>query len=187
MSFIVCGKKPFFIFMAITRVKKEEIISKLSKLFKKAYLLVFLGFRGLSVAKASELRRKLRSVGASYIVAKKRLARLVLAQEGIDMPLVEGETAFVCSDVSTDSALAVAKELYAFTRAHKEAALLGGVYEQRIIAAETIVKLAKIPPREVLIAQLLGVLQGSMRGLVGVLNGPQRGLVTVLKQIGDRK
>ncbi len=184
---MLSAERRFFVFMAITKSKKEEIVSKLSALFKKADLLVFLGFRGLSVAKASELRRKLRSVGASYVVAKKRLARLVLKQEGIDMPLVEGETAFVCSDKSPDSALAVAKELHAFTRAHKEAALLGGVYEQRIIAAEIIVKLAKIPPREVLIAQLLGVLQGPMRGLVGVLNGPQRGLVMALKQIGDRK
>src|SRR3989344_328396 len=71
--------------MAVTRAKKEQAVSKLSKLFKKADLVVFMKFRKLSVAKVSELRKKLREAGASYTVAKKRLARLVLKQEGVDM------------------------------------------------------------------------------------------------------
>ena len=56
-----------------TKSKKEQIVSKLSQLVKKADLVVFLKFKKLTVAKASELRRKLRGVGGSYIVAKKRL------------------------------------------------------------------------------------------------------------------
>lgn len=169
----------------ITKEKKEQIVSKLSKLVKKAELLVFLKFRGLSVAKASELRRKLRDAGASYVVAKKRLTRLVLKNEGVEMPKLEGEVAFIMSGTE---ALAVAKEVHAFSKKNKEyATIIGGVFQKSVVDANTIVRLAQIPPKEVLLAQLLGVLQGPMRGFVGVLNGNQRKLVTVLRQVADKK
>lgn len=190
--------------MAITRAKKQEIISKLSNLAKKADLLIFLGFRGLSVAKASELRRKLRKVGASYVVAKKRLAQIVLKNAGVEMPKLGGEVAFIFSGGelaagSDDSALAVAKEAHVFAKWNKEASILGGVFsakggsasggqrQPKFVDASMITRLAQIPSREVLVAQVVGVLEGPIRGLLGVLNGSQRGLVIALKQIAQRK
>lgn len=171
--------------MAITKAKKEQIVSKLSKLVKKADLVVFLKFKKLTVAKASDLRRKLRGVGASYTVAKKRLARLVLKNEGVEMPKLEGEVAFI---VSGEEPIAAAKEVQAFAKANKEeAVILGGVFEKIIVDAAAVVRLASIPPREVLIAQVLGIMQGPMRGFMGVLNGNQRKLVTALTQIADKK
>lgn len=183
--------------MAITKEKKEQIVSKLSQLVKKADLVVFLKFKKLTVAKASDLRRKLRAVGGSYTVAKKRLARLVLKNEGVEMPKLEGEVAFI---VSSEEPIAAAKEVQAFAKANKEeAVILGGVFsagggsasggqrQLRLVDAATVVRLASIPPREVLIAQVLGVMQGPMRGFMGVLNGNQRKLVTALKQIADKK
>ena len=169
----------------ITKVKKEHIVSKLSALFKKADLLVFLKFRGLSVAKASELRRKLREAGASYVVAKKRLARLVLKNEGVEMPKLDGEVAFIMSGEET---LVVAKEVYAFSKKNREhATIVGGVFQKSVVDANAITRLANIPSREVLLAQLLGVLQGPMRGFMAVLNGNQRKLVTALNHIADKK
>ena len=153
--------------------------------------MIFLRFSGLSVAKASELRRKLREAGASYMVAKKRLARLVLKEKSIDMPALEGEVAFIFSGGelaagSSDAMLAAAKAVHVFTKANKETSVLGGILEMRAVDAGVITRLAQIPPREVLLAQILGVLQGPMRGFMGVLNGPQRGLVTALKQIAEK-
>lgn len=171
--------------MAISRSKKEEIVSKLSQLFKKGELMVFLGFKKLSVAKASELRRKLRGVGASYVVAKKRLARIVLKNEGLDMPMLEGEVAFITSG---EKSLAAAKEVYAFSKKNREkTTILGGIFQKSIVDGHAITRLAQIPSREVLIAQVLSALQGPMRGLIGVLNGNQRKLVTVLQQISKKK
>ncbi len=177
--------------MAITRSKKEQTISKLSDLFAKAELMIFLGFRGLSVAKASELRRKLREAGASYMVAKKRLARLVLKEKSVDMPELEGEVAFIFSGGelaggSSDAALAAAKAVHAFAKTNKEASVLGGILEMHVVDAGVITRLAQIPPREILLAQVVGVLQGPMRGLAAVFNGNQRKLVTVLKQISEK-
>ncbi|OGZ43188.1 MAG: 50S ribosomal protein L10 [Candidatus Ryanbacteria bacterium RIFCSPHIGHO2_01_FULL_45_22] len=169
----------------ITKVKKEQIVSHLSKLFKKADLMVFVGFRKLSVAKANELRRKLREVGASYTVTKKRLARLVLKNEGVEMPKLEGEVAFI---MSGQEVLAAAKEIYAFSKKNREqSTIIGGVYQKNIVDAGAIMRLAQIPSREVLLAQLLGVLQGPMRGFMAVLNGNQRKLVLALNEIGKKK
>ena len=171
--------------MAITKSKKEHIVSKLSQLFKKADLLVFVGFRKLSVAKANELRRKLREVGASYTVAKKRLARIVLKNEGVEMPKLDGEVAFV---MSGEEPLAVAKEVYTFSRKNREeTTIIGGVFQKSVVDANAIVRLAQIPPRDVLIAQVLSVMQSPLRGFMGVLNGNQRKLVTVLKQVAEKK
>ncbi|TSC77453.1 MAG: large subunit ribosomal protein L10 [Parcubacteria group bacterium Gr01-1014_29] len=176
--------------MAITKAKKEHIVSKLSHLFKKADLMVFVGFRKLSVAKANELRRKLRGVGASYTVAKKRLARIVLKNEGVEMPRLDGEVAFITSG---EDVLVAAKEVYAFSKKNREeTTILGGVFsasggQKSILDAGSVMRLAQIPSREVLIAQLLGVLQGPIRGLLGVLSGPQRGLVVALRQIAEKK
>ena len=183
--------------MAITKSKKEQIVSKLSQLVKKADLVVFLKFKKLTVAKANELRRKLRGVGGSYTVAKKRLARIVLKDEGVEMPKLEGEVAFI---VSGDDSITTAKEVQAFAKANKEAAvILGGVFsagdgsafggqrQLKLVDAAMVARLASIPPREVLIAQVLGVIQGPFRGFMGVLNGNQRKLVTTLKQIAEKK
>ena len=169
----------------ITKGKKEQIVSKFSQLFKKAELMVFVGFQKLSVANANELRRKLREVGASYTVAKKRLARLVLKNEGVEMPKLDGEVAFI---MSGKEALMVAKEVYAFSKKNRDhSTIIGGVFQKSVVDANAIVRLAQIPSREALIAQVLGVLQGSLRGFMGVLNGNQRKLVTVLKEIAQRK
>lgn len=170
--------------MAITRAKKEEIVSKIAEFFRKTKLLIFLHFKGLSVADSTDLRRKLRAAGgASYYVAKKRLFHLALKKEGMEVPPIAGEVGFVFSG---DDPLQAAKEVYAFVKARKGIEIGGGIFERTIVDGDVIKRLALIPPREVLLAQLLGVLQGPMRGLAGMLAGPQRGLVVALKQIAEK-
>jgi large subunit ribosomal protein L10 len=179
--------------MAITRTKKEETIGKITDSFQKADLLMFLGFRGLSVANASELRRKLRETGARYIVAKKRLIQLALKNKGIEMPQVEGEVAFIfagkeLSGGVDDTALAAAKEVQAFAKAHKEeVSILGGIFEAMVIDASAVARLAQIPSRDALIAHVMGILQGPLCGLVRTLNGNQKKLVVALGEIAARK
>ena len=179
--------------MPLTKPQKEEIVSRFSTAFKKSSLLIFLNFHGLSVAKGSELRRKLRQAGAIYLVAKKRLAHLVLKQENIEMPKLEGEVAFVfgggeLAGGSDDAALAAAREVESFAKTHQEGVkILGGVFEKALLDMAGIVRLAKIPSRPVLLSQLLGVLQGPARELVGVLNGNQRKLVMALREIVKKK
>lgn len=170
--------------MAITRQKKTEIVKVLEDNLKDAGMIVFVNFRGLSVAHVSELRRKLKQAGAEYVVAKKTLARLVLKEKGIEMPVLEGEVGFVFGH---GDPIATAKEVQVFGKEHMAVKIAGGVFEGKVIDAEVVIRLAKIPPREVLIAQFLGVIQSPLRGFMGVLNGNQRKLVMALQQIADKK
>src|SRR3989344_5612621 len=141
--------------MAITKSKKEQIVSKFSQLVKKADLVVFLKFKKLTVAKASELRRKLRGEGGSYTVAKKRLARIVLKNEGVEIPKLEGEVAFI---VSGEEPIASAKEVQAFAKANKEqAVILGGVFEKNFVDAATVIRLSSLSSRDVFILHEFGV------------------------------
>lgn len=179
----VCGLIRARFNMAITKAKKETTVAKLSKAFKAAQLLAFVNFKGLSVAKASVLRRALRAVGAEYIVAKKTLARVALKEAHVELPVLPDEVAFVFAQ----DAVAGAKAVYEFGKANPEVRIAGGVYESAVVDADVVVRLAKIPPREVLLAQVVFMLQSPMRGLVGVLNGNQRKLVRVLTNIAGNK
>lgn len=170
--------------MAITRAKKEEIVKVLEDNLKNLSMLVFVNFRGLSVADVSEFRRKLRQAGAEYVVAKKTLARLVLKEKDIEMPMLEGEVGFVFGH---GDPITTAKEVQTFGKEHAAVKIAGGVFESKVIDADMVIRLAKIPPREVLLAQVVGLLNSPMSGLVRVLNGNQRKLVIALKQIAEQK
>ena len=121
-------------------------------------------------------------------MAKKRLARIVLAERNLTTPSLEGEVGFVFSG---DDQIAAAREVHAFAKAHKEALVLGGVFavserEWRIVDTEMVMRLAQIPAREVLVAQIVGLLRYPLQKLVGVLSGPQRGLVITLSEMARK-
>lgn len=161
--------------MAITKQKKKEILTKLEKIVKESPAIAFVNFHGLSVAQATELRRKLRESGLGYTVAKKSLARRAL--EGLKlsgpMPALEGEFALA---YGTDP-VSPAREVYTFQKKfEKKVSLLGGVFEGKFVGKEEILSIALIPSREVLIAQF-----------VNLVNSPIQGLVMVLGQVAKSK
>ena len=151
---------------------------------KGAEILIFSNFHGLTVAKVSDLRRQLRKDDADYVVAKKTLAQRVLKEEGYDMPKLEGEVAFIFGH---GDALTVVKNVVKFAKANDTLKVLGGVFEKRIIDAGMITQLSKIPPREVLLAQVVGIMKAPQQRFVGVLSGNIQKLVRVLQQVSEQK
>lgn len=169
--------------MPLTRQKKEEVISDLSKQVGNSSLVAFVNFHGLNVALSSELRSLIRDTGASYFVAKKTLIKKVLDESGFsgDIPDLEGEVALV---LSKDEIVEPVKVLSQFNKKNKNVIkMLGGVMDKVYIGQDEIFVLATLPSREVLLSQLLNVINAPMRNMVGVLNGPMRNLVGVLNQI----
>src|SRR3989344_1158584 len=148
--------------MAITRAKKEDTIGKLKDKIVKSKALVFARFHGLSVAKASDLRRKFRAGDADYTVAKKSLLKIALRDSGKELPQeLEGEVGFVSG---YGEELPVFKIASDFAKKEKEAfVLLGGYFEGKFVDAATAKALGSIPSREALLAQLMSVLQGNIR------------------------
>lgn len=171
--------------MAVTKIRKEETIKELKDKIKGAKIIAMVNFHGLNVLLTSQLRREIRKTGASYMVAKKTLIRKALSEfsfEG-DMPQMDGEIglAFASHDPEV-----LAKTLQDFAKKNKDMInLRGGLFENKYIDGKTIVMLANIPPRDVLLAQLVGVLQGPMRNMAGVLQGPIRDFVSVVSKINN--
>ncbi|MBE3576800.1 MAG: 50S ribosomal protein L10 [Limnochordales bacterium] len=162
--------------------EKRRVVAELQEKLAKASGAVLADFRGLTVKESTELRRRLREQGAELRVVKNRLLQRAAQQAGLPSleQYLEGPTAVA---LAHGDPAAMAKVLHQFTRDHKNLVLKGGLLGQRVITAEEVVKLAELPPREVLLAKLLGQMQAPLVGLVSVLQGPVRQLVYALDAI----
>ncbi len=162
--------------MAITKGKKEEVVAKVGEALKDAASVVFVHFKGLSVADTSAMRRTLRDEGVGYYVAKKTLIKRALAEKGIggNLPELPGEIAMAWS--SGDATLP-ARQIFEHGKKHKGAlAIVGGIFEGMFASSEQMNAIATIPPVPVL------------RGMfVNVINSPIQGLVIALDQIAQKK
>ncbi len=172
--------------MAITKQKKEEIIKNLQDNFKKAKIIVFVNFHGLNVAAAGELRDLLRDAGANYLVAKKTLIKRAFETIGFagEMPELDGELGLAFSE--DGDAVASAKTLKDFAKKNN-IKLLGGVFENEFIGSETVVMLANIPSREVLLGQLVNVINSPIQGIAGTLNAVVSGFVRVISEVNKSR
>lgn len=172
--------------MALTRAKKESVVGDLEKKLSGAKMAVFTNFHGLDVKGMTELRRSLRKEGVEYVVAKKRL--IAIALEKVGAPAVAGMDGEVGVAIASEDPTAAARITHNFAKTHAEQfQLLAGVFENRAIAKNDVIALATIPPREVLLGQLVGVLASPMRGLVMALSGVPKGLVYALAEIERSK
>ena len=133
---------------------------------------------GMTVADVSELRRKMRAAGASYKVAKNRLATRALEGtrfQGV-APLLKGPTALAWS---TDP-VAVAKTAVEFAKTNDKFVVLGGALGTQTLNADGVKALAELPSLETLRAQLVGLIQTPATRIAGVLQAPGGQVARVL-------
>jgi len=155
--------------MAISKAKKGEIVEKLKKVFKNAKSLVFVNFRGLKVANATEMRRALKDDSVSYAVTKKTLAKRALDGEKFEgvQPSLEGELAFAWGE----DLVAPARGIYAFQKKFPESLkIMGGVFEGRFMTASEMLEIAQIPSLDVLRGKFVNILNSPVQRLVIGLN-----------------
>ena len=143
---------------------KKVVVSEIENYAKDAKSIVLVDYRGLTVAGATELRNKVRENGGTYKVYKNRLMKIAFEKNGIMFPAsdYEGTTAVVFHN--TDEALP-AKIILDATETNKSLKLKSGYVNGKYYNETEIAALAKIPSREVLVAQLLGMLTNPMRSL----------------------
>lgn len=155
--------------MAISKQKKEEIVEKLKGALKSAKSLVFINFKGLSVANATDMRRALKKEGVSYAVTKKTLAGRALDAEKIEgeKPLLEGELALAWGE----DLVAPARGIYAFQKKFPEnLKILGGIFERRYLGAVEMVEIAKIPGMEILRGKFVNIINSPIQRFAVALN-----------------
>jgi large subunit ribosomal protein L10 len=168
------------------RQEKEAVIADVAELLQGSETMFVSDYRGLTVAQLSELRGKLRESGAKFRIVKNTLGGIAAERAGRAelSPLLSGPTAVTfCGDDMVGAAKALAE----FGKTHPQLAVRGGLLEASFIDAEGVKALASLPPRDVLIAQVVGTMAAPMTGLVTVLQGTVSGFVRALNQVAQQK
>jgi large subunit ribosomal protein L10 len=162
--------------------KKAETIERLAADFTKAPGAVIADYRGMKAAEMTSLRRKLRASGVVLVVVKDTLARIAASRAGkadISAAFV-GPVAIVFG--STDITQP-AKSLLEYVRTNRDTklAIKGGFLGGRLISIPDVTMLATLPPKEVLIARLMGSIQAPVTRLVRQLQAPLSGFARTLE------
>ena len=152
----------------IINQKKEEVASLAAKM-KDAKIILLADYRGINVADVTGLRAELRKSNSEYRVIKNNITRRALAEVGIEGldNLLEGPTAVV---MNNDDYLETAKAIYNYSKANDFYKIKGGVIEGKVMTAEEIITLAKLPSRETLLSMLAGALLGNISQLAVALD-----------------
>jgi large subunit ribosomal protein L10 len=168
------------------RRDKEALVEEVTGLLAAADVMFVSDYRGLTVAEITELRGKLRPAGARIRVLKNTLTRRAAeaAGHGELLVLLTGPTAVTICGADP---VAPAKALADFARTHDRLVVRGGVMQGRVVDAAGVKALASLPPRDVLVAQVVSTMAAPLSGLVTVLNGTISGLARALQQIADQK
>lgn len=152
----------------ILNQKKEEV-KKLAEEMKEAKLILLTDYRGINVADDTVLRRDLRNTNSKYTIIKNNITRRALAECGIEglEDKLEGPTAVV---ISKEDYLEPSKVIYKYSKDNEFYQIKGGVIEGKVMTAEEIITLAKLPSRETLLSMLAGALLGNISKVAVALN-----------------
>lgn len=166
-------------------IKKAKKVEKLNEYFNQHEAVILADYRGISVAQDTQLRAKMRELGAVYVVEKNTLIKRAYdpIQEGLLDEYLEGPTAIAFSH----EPVGLAKVFSGFIKETKKLSLKGGLLNNKLIDVAQIDRLAKLPAREVLLAQVAGALSSPLAGFAGVTAGLLRQLVTVTDQVREQK
>ena len=159
---------------------KERVVAELTERLQSTETLIVADYRGLTVTQIGELRGKLLEHGARFSVVKNSLTKRAAESAGIEplLALLEGPTAIAFLETDGDP-VAVAKALDDAVRA-ETITLKGGLLEGAEIGADDLKQLAKLPPAEILHAQLVSAVAGPVTAIVGLFTAPMRELVGVI-------
>lgn len=143
---------------------KKVIVSEITELAKNAKSIVLVDYRGLTVAQVTELREQARKAGGVYKVYKNRLMKIAFESLGITFPVTDFEGTTAVLFHSTDE-VTPAKIALDGAKKYNVLKLKSGYVNGKYYNTDEITALASIPPREVLLGQLLGLLQSPLRSL----------------------
>jgi large subunit ribosomal protein L10 len=169
------------------REDKAAVVHEVAEQIKESEAIFAVDYRGISVPQAAELRQRLTEAGARFRVVKNTLTDLAADKAGADdlKGLLEGPTAFTFVAEGGDVALA-AKALAQFRREHEILDFKGGRMNGEPLTAEQVGDIARLPARDVLHGQLVGIVASPITGLVRTLNALISGLAIQLGQIAEQ-
>ena len=161
--------------------EKERVVAELTEQLRTSETLIVADYRGLTNAEIDGLRSKLIEHGARFAVVKNTLTRRAAEAAGADalLALLEGPSAIAFVESGGDS-VAVAKALRDAATSTKILTIRGGVLEGVAMSADEVESLAKLPPVDVLRAQLVGTIVSPLTTVVALLAAPLRDMVGLI-------
>lgn len=171
--------------MAVSREKKEQLVAGYVDQLSRSNAIFLTDYRGLSVKDLESLRAKIRDAGGGYSIVKNTLAARALEAASLPVPedMLAGPTAI---SFAYEEAPAIAKVLDDFAKGTDVLQIKGGVMEGKVLSPEQIKSLASMPPREVVLAQLLGLIQQPGNRMAGVVNAAGSKLAATIKAYAEK-
>lgn len=172
--------------MIRTKAQKQESVASLAAKLRRSPALYVTDFSGLNVARLTDLRRRLRAAGVEYVVVKNTLALRAFNEAqvlGLDDHLA-GPTGLVFA--GTDP-VAAAKVLADFVKEFEKPSVRVGLVDGKAVSPEQVKRLAALPSKTELLAQLGGAFQAPLAGFVGALNGLLMNMVGALEALKAKR
>jgi large subunit ribosomal protein L10 len=164
---------------------KRQAVAELREDLARSQTLIVSEYRGLTVKEIAEIRRTLRRQAVTYKVVKNRLMKIAAADSlgGALEPLLQGPTAIA---FGTDAS-ATAKAVLDATRPYRVVKITGGVLGTHSIDADGVTRLATLPSRDVLLAQVAGALVAPLATTAGLFDAPLRSVGGLVSALLDRR
>lgn len=171
----------------MNRQEKERFVEDFRERVRRAPALYLTDFTGLDVKSMTALRSRLRATGAEYLVVKNRLAALAL--EELDLPDLSdslvGPTGFV---LGYEGAVEPAKAVTDFAEENEDRPVFKlGVLDRELLSNTQIARLAKLPSRDQLLAELAGALEAPLQGLAYAMGAKLQEMAGLLEALGQQK
>ena len=170
----------------MSKTERQSTVEALTEQLRGSPNVFVTDFTGLNVLRMTELRRRLRNAGIEYVVVKNTLAQRAFAANGVsalDQHLA-GPTGLV---LSGGDPVAGAKVLTDFAKEFEKPAIKVGLVDGKTVTPDLVRRLASLPTKHELLAQLGGALQAPMAGFVGVLNGVLMNMVGALEALQAKR
>ncbi|MEC7870777.1 MAG: 50S ribosomal protein L10 [Chloroflexota bacterium] len=166
--------------------RKIAAVEELSELFSNSEIILLAEYIGTSVGQLSELRKTLNNASASFRIAKNTLAKLAVdkANKSILSEQIKGPIGFVFSN---DEASSVTKSIYEFTEKNEVPFIVKiGLLNDELVDEATLIKLSKLPSKEVLLSKLIGNMNSPISNFVFLMSANVRSFVNVLQRHIDQ-
>ena len=171
----------------MNRQQKKLVVKTLQESFVNSQTLFVVGYRGLTVVQIQTLRDHLREKNGNMTVAKVRLMKR--AVEGMEKAeeLREFFKNQIALIFASKESSAIAKILYNFSKQHEALQLIAGYLDSRLLDKNTVIRIALLPSREVLLGQVCGAIRAPIYGFVSLLSMHILRFLITLKQIEEKK
>jgi len=170
----------------LSRKVKEVMVDEVAGLIKKNPYLFFVNFEKVKASKTEKLRKSLKKSSSELKVVKRSILKLALKKQKLE-PLCEIAETSSAVTFSKDDPTKASKILYDFSKIEQTMVIQGGYMDGKVLSSENVKELAMLPPRDVMLAIVVGTMKSPIQGLANVLRGNLQKLVMMLNEVSKKK